>query len=228
MQSSIASVDRTEHARVLRVLFDPSILLQSTSFARLVETLPHLTRTLEIGHEFFVPGQFASIIRQTERTDRILRFFYQGKRPTPLSDVLTLLEKHKISAFTASGLKDVPWRLDLGDVLRFEQGEYLHRILLEEWTFLQTQSWILSRTRKTFDIFIRAGGAAIEVSGRTMDRLVRRSLKASESQEIYASHRLRALGKWVAVGGPPMLNHLDPGLATLAGIAGGLFLLLDP
>lgn len=127
-----------------------------------------------------------------------------------------------------------PFRVDDGPAGEFadylnllgelNQSELAATLLFEEWFFLTHRSWVVSRLKSPFAALADAGELGVEV----LNKLTRKTLKKGDSEILRTTDRLRALGKWIAVGGPPAATLLNPILgAVSAGVAGG-FLLLDP
>jgi hypothetical protein len=107
----------------------------------------------------------------------------------------------------------------------------LSRLLVDEWVFLTSSSWIAARTHNTFNFFKQAGAVAIELPKASFDELARRTLRipaAPVPRPLKRSERLRAVSKWVAAGGASWAAVLDPLLGAVAGSVAGFFLLFDP
>jgi len=105
--------------------------------------------------------------------------------------------------------------------------EDIMNILFEEWVFLNESSWIVSRIKQPFTKFMDISGSSIQFSKRATDLLIRKTLKKTDDELLSKVNRLRALGKWVAVGGPPVLSIIDP-LFSITSLPAGFFLLFDP
>jgi hypothetical protein len=101
-------------------------------------------------------------------------------------------------------------------------------LVFEEWYFMTSESWIFSKTRKAFDAMVEVGGSALQLTSRVFDRVVRRTLRKGENEPQTPGKRVKALAKWVAVGGPAILNLVEPISAAVATAASGYFILLDP
>jgi hypothetical protein len=110
----------------------------------------------------------------------------------------------------------------------FTQDSLLTQILYEEWYFMVTESWLFSKTRRAFDAMVHAGGTAIQLSQRSFDLLVRRTLKKAPNEPLTPSNRVKAAAKWIAVGGPAILSAIEPVSAAIASATSGYFLLVDP
>jgi hypothetical protein len=119
-------------------------------------------------------------------------------------------------------------RLVLDTLVEFTRNPLLAQILHEEWYFLVSESWLFSKTRRAFDAMVEAGGTAIQMSQRSFDRVVRRTLKKKPNEPLTPTNRARAAAKWIAVGGPALLSVIEPISAAIASATGGYFLLIDP
>jgi len=107
--------------------------------------------------------------------------------------------------------------------------EDIMNILFEEWVFLNDFSWIVSRIKQPFTKFIAVGGASIQFSKRATDLLIRNTLKKTDDELLSKADRLRAFGKWVAVGGPSIAGIIaSPLFSSITSIPVGFFILFDP
>ncbi len=109
--------------------------------------------------------------------------------------------------------------------------EPVQNVLMEEWEFLTSESWIASRLKRSFSAFLRAGTAAIELGGRGFDSLAAKTLKLPQFEipkALKPRQRLRAASKWIAVGGSSAAALVHPLPAVLLSATTGLFLLFDP
>jgi hypothetical protein len=70
------------------------------------------------------------------------------------------------------------------------------RILFEEWVFLQSHSWIASRTKRTFSQFIRSGALAIEAGRRGYDEAVKKA--QDEVPQLFTRHGVKGMARWFA------------------------------
>ena len=69
--------------------------------------------------------------------------------------------------------------------------EPVQNVLMEEWEFLTSESWIASRLKRSFSAFLRAGAAAIELGGRGFDSLAAKTLKVPQFEIPKALKRAR-------------------------------------
>ena len=104
----------------------------------------------------------------------------------------------------------------------------LVKILSEEWVFLQEFSWVVAKSKKVFEKFKEAGAVAVEFPENAVDKLVRRTLKKKDDDFLNTFDKLRALGKWIAIGGSSITHFLNSVTDSLISLGTGIFLLLDP
>jgi hypothetical protein len=110
-----------------------------------------------------------------------------------------------------------------------EQVPDAAEILVDEWIFLETQSWVGARSRRAFDAFVEAGAELRELPRPIGRRLVARTLKKQDLPEHIPLKMLILAGmKWIAVGGAPALILVPPPVSIPLGIAAGVFILIDP
>ena len=92
-------------------------------------------------------------------------------------------------------------------------------ILLDEWSFLQGGSWIASRIRRPFTVFVRGGAAAVEAPGEALERWT------DLPDVLSPERRLRLATSWLALGGGvSLLSALTTELRTPVA---GAFLLFE-
>jgi hypothetical protein len=101
-------------------------------------------------------------------------------------------------------------------------------IRFEEWFYLTHNSMLVSRLKRPFSQMARAGAVVVELLTPLGNRVVRRTLKMDKLEEVTRAHALRALGKWVAVGGNSALAFVSPWAAAAGALATNSFLLVDP
>jgi len=131
-----------------------------------------------------------------------------------------------------------------------ERDAWAYEIVLEEWEFLTTHSWLFAKTRKIYDRMVNAGANALYVTRerleqavvaaregiqdtgrsivRSSDRVVRRTLKKHARHKVSPNDRVRTIAKWVAVGGGAAAGIINPVVGAAGAAAGGIFLLYDP
>jgi hypothetical protein len=207
-------------------MLDPSLFVSRQSFSVVEEVL-------EGGAErYTAPATFLNHVRSGDVASPVLEFF-GAPRVFPFQ-----AERFTARVRTATERLE-PWRPDRQaegpagyQPLTLEGDSQLVAILEEEWSFLHEQSWIASRTRNAFDAFIQAGGVAVEFGREQFDSVVARTLARTGHPvpaDLSRTHRLRAVAKWVAGGGPEWTAFVDPALAGVLGTMGlAYFFLFDP
>lgn len=105
--------------------------------------------------------------------------------------------------------------------------------LFEEWVFLQENSVILARLRRTFDTFARAGATYLHLGevAHPFHVAVRRTLHLEATDAIGRSGYARAVAKWIAIGGPSLVGlplGIPPIWIAASSLASGFFLQMDP
>jgi hypothetical protein len=223
------------------VMFDPSVLL----LARLDRVTDVVRRLRSEGATPYVPATFYGLVRESELSvatfdalhgRRTLRgpehIGYQNDR----RELMMRAEIDAVQNWIAT--TDVtPYEPALNELemraadieLRAENPE-VGRILMEEWSFLQTRSIVGSRIKKPFNAFIRGGAVAVEGGRRRLHRLETRTLRLDPvtNAELRLMQHLRAVAKWIAAGGASASALIEPLLGVAVGAGAGWFLLLDP
>lgn len=108
------------------------------------------------------------------------------------------------------------------------ENSLLTNILFEEWIFLQEYSTIVAKSKKTFEKFKEAGAIAIEYSKKTLEIVIRRTLKKGKNDPLNKADKLRALGKWIGVGLSASTAFMVPAYAAVLVAGTGVFSLIDP
>src|SRR5580704_16409905 len=225
------------------LMIDPSLFVAWSTFRPTIYRMGELAVEND-GPRVFVPATFLRELRGTrDELQWIYWFFGRNELPTAptrLDSELTSLEKANptpdlpgVRAFEVSTEDELTYadfyrRLKQGLSRSGIHSPAVAKILLEEWVFLNRQSWITSRIRDSFDYMIEAGANCIRSGQRGFDIAVRKVLHLGSERELDAYDRTRAFGKWLAAGGAPAAALINPltGVAV-AGVA-GLFLLFDP
>ena len=212
------------HGRAPSLMFDPSSLLDRRALVEVVE----LGRE-EDGGGLFVPASFLRALNEPHLLPDIVRYF--GRRGTEVSvpETMEAVRTGGLRAYPREqeirGEDSVAMRLIRG------RGRIVRDILLEEWLFLQGQSWIASKSRRTFTAFTRAGAVFVDFSGQKFDALVARTLhhdRLAFPRPLTRRDRLKAAAKWIAAAGSPFLGLVDPILAAFSSTGTGVFFLFDP
>ena len=126
------------------------------------------------------------------------------------------MEPFAVGSPNLSDEQELIWR-SLGEF----RDPTLASVLQEEWVFLMTSSWILSRLKRPFDAFVRSGANMLQLG-------VRRTLHLPPGLPVTLGHWGRAWVKWIAVGGSSATALAAPVMGVPISIVTGVFLLLDP
>lgn len=202
-------------------MLDPSLLLDRAVLERTVASLPALRQ--DGGFDFSVPAALYWGQSDPEAYESLSRFFKVRDFVEPEEALGRLIDVGAYPWESPSGAKEeFDWFFEaLGMEARSRAAQ---EVLFEEWFFLTHESWVVSRVKASFKAFVKGGELGVEV----LNKLTRKTLRKDASHVVRRVDRLRALGKWIAVGGGAGAGLLGPiGGAVGAGVAGG-FLLLDP
>lgn len=207
------------------ILIDPSHLLN-------VEGLQKIASFIKNNKElkFWIPLSFYDSLNSSEEEfyemikfyevegfshDYLIDFFKAYRDYFNVFDLKKYSPKSKYNYFKSNLSED-------------DIGYLLGRIIYEEWVFLQEFSFIISKTKKIFEKFVKYGGISVEFSEKAFDEVIRKTMKLKDNQILTKKQKLRAISKWIAVGGSAAGSILNPILAVPLGIITGIFLLVDP
>ena len=211
----------------LNVLIDPSLLVDERTLNKVVDYLNQYTLDVK-KEQFFVSSVFVELLTNAERNMKDILFFSNAARMVDLKELKSILEKERIIKFSVSPADREEYSALYESLLDETKSENIAEILFEEWVFLQKQSWVISRIKKTFIYLVKAGAVSIEVGKKGLDYAVRKTLKKSDQNIIKNADRMRALAKWIAVGGAATSNLLDPISNVIGELIAGIFILIDP
>lgn len=129
-------------------------------------------------------------------------------------------------------------------------NEWVTQIVFEEWEYLMNHSWLFSKTRAVYDHIVDAGGNALYLTKKKLenavhvtqtaakdtggallkasDFVVGKTIKKPPNENISPNDRVRALAKWVVVGGSAATGLMVPMLGVAVSAATSMFLLYDP
>jgi hypothetical protein len=208
------------------LMLDPSLFLSREAFPIVLEALRNGELTTAR-----IPYTFGAILREGRLSEPVSRFFGDSAEPLTASQIMagvrqaTLPQSYSPERFKLE-------KTEFDNQLSEAAGDRIVRqILIEEWEFLISSSWIAATVRKTFDAFLKGGAAAIEWGTNKFDYLAARTLKLKPDQipdGLKPKQRLHAASKWVAVGGSSASAFLVPPAAAAALATTGYFLLFDP
>jgi hypothetical protein len=207
-----------------RFILDPSMLLHQPTLTLMGE----FARQGRPG-EFVVPGSFLNAIEELREPFEMLRFFAPEFDQSIPEETLSFVRANRESfePFHSPPDDSEFYR----GLISVSESEYIARILFEEWKFMNTESLLFARARRSIDKIVEAGSAALALPRRGAEYLIRRTLRLSDDASISTNETLRAAAKWVALGGPTALLILEPISGTLINAisgGGGLFLYFDP
>lgn len=237
------------------VMIDPSLLFAQKSAEHTFNLMANISES-ERGIKFYLSKTLIEMIQEIEYINTenfMIRFYLANAEPIPIEDLKRLLadyseyfhvfekfpkhaEKHAQVVETLSGLFDRKLHFDIR----------LLSILFEEWIFLQEYSWITARIKVAFVKFKEAGAMVIELGKKSteqllqksqkhvkfrtpiLEKLIRKTLKKKETNFIRRIDMLRAFGKWIAVGGSPIIGLFNPTFGGILSSVSGVLILLDP
>jgi len=208
------------------VLIEPSLLIAEKTCSKIISAV----NSLRDDYEFYIPSKFLNLIYHEEYFVEEILFFRNGSRIIDIRHLKEILLKNeKLFRPYKVSLKEKEKHGFFYDHLRKEvMRDIISDVLFEEWVFLQEQSWIISRIKKPFIYFVKAGGAAIEIGNRTLKLAVRKSLKKGKDDLITNADKLRVAAKWIAASGSPFLSFINPAIGVIGSAVAGFFLLIDP
>jgi len=217
------------------VMIDPSLIVSDPTF----HTTFSLVNELQDSRlKFYLPESVRGplLANELDETSPVFRFFLLSARPSAIQELSSLVKDYsnQVIGFEVSeqyarkhkamysALRETAYRNE-----DFFDSNVLDA-LFEEWVFLNEYSWIVSRIKKSFNKFIDAGAVCVQFGKKSVDTIMRKTLKREQNDPISRLDMLRAFGKWVAVGGIPTVSLIDPLAAVFSNIIAGSFLLFDP
>ena len=209
------------------LMLDPSLFMSRDSFKIVVEGLGNGELK-----NVRIPSSFASALTKRELTKTVSRFFSDSQKSLSSREIISGLRAGKVE-LPESYVNSSEWRKTKFETQLFEAVEdtIARQILMEEWDFLTSQSWIAAKTRKAYDAFLKGGAAALEWGGNKFDYLAAKTLKIPPSSipdGLKPKQRLRAAAKWIAVGGASASVFLIPPAAFATTAITGYFCIFDP
>jgi hypothetical protein len=180
--------------------------------------------------EFFISESFFQAVQDINRRQILNEFFETEYNLNELNIIFQNLKSIKFfDAREKRFQKRYAKYNNLYDYLTKSENEIIRDILYEEWVFLQEYSWIVSRTKKTFEKFKESGSVALEFSKEAANKLARRTLHKKDDEFLNTFDMLRMVGKWIAVGVVSLAPlYFKPEISVLMEFASNGFLLLDP
>lgn len=204
----------------LSVLLDPSLLLGERSFDSVMEYVKQ-RHFRGYGYRFYIPPKFVELLEDiNEESEEVLFYLDKAKsiNLSHLRDVINILRKKQaLHTFEIKDTTAEKYATFYGNLLRETGNKTLTEILFQEWIFLNENNFMISRIKKPFNYFIRAGAVCIEFSGKNPDPT------SGREEIIPEAEKLKILAKWIAMGGTPTKNLTDPIESNILGE--GCFLL---
>ena len=214
------------------VILDPSLLLVERSLINIEDNLAELSKSFT----FYISSHFYNILQNGATESLTIDYFRYTSKLVDIDRLKTFLEENSeyIQKFEMPEWATKEYRSSCELIVqslpaKFRDDETLHNIIFEEWFFLKEYSWLVARTKRIFNLFIRSGAASLEFGSRVFDRAVKRTLWRQQIQLVQKAHRLSAIGKWFAVAGGALANLSYPIVQFMADLSVGLyFILFDP
>lgn len=208
------------------IMIDPSLLGS--------EELPEIKKYVNEHSEefdFFISESFYQAIKDISKNSQILSEFFETKYN--FKELNVLFDEYKVLKFFSGTNKRFDERFKkydyLYDYLTKSENATIRDILYEEGVFLQEHSWIISKSKKTFEKFKESGSVALEFSKEAANKLIRKQLHKKDDEFLKKFDILRVASKWVALGvGNLAPLYLKPEIAPFVQFASNGFLLLDP
>jgi len=223
-----------DKSREASIMIDPSILMNSKKMQNIINKI----NQEEIDYIFYLPSTFMNFISDSnffnkeDRTD-FWQFMIKKNRirkPLNPNEILGKIKNNQIYfasyAFDKElAIKKYPSFHE--DLQKLIKNPLISDLYFEEWIFLQQNSWIIGNSRYMFDIFSKVGAISIELSKKSVDKLMRLTLHKKD-EVLSRFDKLRALGKWIAVGGDTISPYFNPDIAATLILPIGVFFLFDP
>lgn len=198
-----------------QILLDPSVLLGEAGFAWLT-SVPR-----EELSRFIIPKTFVDQVAGHAEYSSLDEELWG---PLPTGNSLHALAE-AINDLTTFSADEAPLNLPF-EVLQVvaQLRDFGSEVAVEEWLYLQSNSWIAARSRRLFDHFKRAGAKALEVTGDLLDDVTWLALGSRPRNEpLTASLRARAGVNVVIVGGVATLTVLMPWVGVAGTVAAFFF-----
>lgn len=214
-------------------MIDPSLIVAHKTMKQTFT----LIKKLSSEYKFYFPASFKDALSYEKIVNNIYskenstyRYFLHNAHPSQLREIKTFLEKYSniIAGYEPTAELSEKHRHLFEGIYELSYNEPLSKVLFEEWVFLQEFSWIVSRLKKPFNTFIDAGAVCLHFGKKTVENLMKRTLKKNDNEILNRVDQLRAFGKWIAVGGGSYTSYLEPSLAAMVNLGVGFFLLFDP
>lgn len=194
-------------------MIDPSLIVAHKTMKQTFT----LIKELSSEYKFYFPASFKDALFY-EKVDNAIfskenpayRYFLHNVTPSQLKEIKTFLDEYSniiIGYEPTAELSKKHWHL-FEVIYKHTHNESISKVLFEEWVFLQEFSWIVSRLKKPFNTLIDAGAVCLHFGKKTVENLMKRTLKKNDNEILNRVDQLRAFGKWIAVGGGSYTSYL--------------------
>lgn len=211
------------------VMVDPSLLMNSEAVYKVINSINENSNKFS----FFISKSFNNFLNNKENENQwyMIADFFECKNIIPPQKLIGILKEYKnnLNVFDIEMAPLFEKYSEFRNVLfRYTENKLLSEILFEEYIFLQEYSWIVAKSKKCFEKFKECGSSVLEFGNNSTDVIIKKTLKKQNDDFINTFDKLRAIGKWIAVGGSSASAFFSPYLSFYIGIGSGIFLLLDP
>lgn len=216
-----------------KVMLDPSLLLVERSLSDVANNLNRLSEYFS----FHVSNHFYNILHEGKPDSASIDYFRYTSKLGNIDRLKWFLEenreyilRYKMPDWASSEYKDAYGAISLSLSAKYRYDKDLCNVIFEELYFLATQSWLVARTKRLFNMFIRGGAASLEYGEMIFDNAVRRTIQMPLTEIVERAHRLRAIGKWSAMAAPVATIPLPINMQIIVGIGSLIanFILIDP
>ncbi|HXF31887.1 MAG TPA: hypothetical protein VN522_10220 [Solirubrobacterales bacterium] len=211
-QTPICDDDAGELKESDRLMLDPSFLFSAEGIAWLKEEVRR-------SEEIVISSAFARWLRSGDPADEVIDLVHPEDRAgidRRRAELFELLRG--TPAFGAEGAELAEQDEEVLLALQ-EPGGLVGEILADEWAFLQSHSWALSKVHLPLDRFRDAGAVVLEYGVRLRERMISTVIPQKGAPPAVTPGLLaKASAKWLVVGGAGVGGaFLGPVVAGLVG-----------
>lgn len=214
----------------LKVMIDPSLIVANKTYKKTFRLIEELNE--ENRFNFYLPKTFENLINKSKNIEdeKIFKFYLQNASAVKTKELNSKYDHHSklIKGYEITPEQKMKYMTFYNKLKDTDSFDSYYEVLLEEWIFLQENSWIVSRIKKPFSKFVDRGSIYLYLGRWFMDSAVKTTLKNKQKEFLNNMDYLRAFGKWIAVGGSSVTSLFEPNIGIPAGLATGFFLLIDP
>jgi hypothetical protein len=249
----MAEVDlRVANHSAERAILDVSMIAHPAPLSRMMTLAKRSPDALS---GLVVSDAFVRAIEERKNSESLMevlhRQFRVSRHSMDVDFMRMFIDSAPFRQFVTRYRRDSPADAPMLRALRETTGdEWAGEVMFEEWEYLMNHSWLFSKTRAIYDHVVDAGSNALYVTKKKLEQAVRatkeaaedasdaivkgsdalvgKTIKKSTYDKISPNDRVRALAKWVAVGGSAATSLMVPIAGVAVGTVTGLFLLYDP